>query len=156
MTCNVWRVSDFKQRAMMIHPSISLSFTTPPPRTQLSPQVRDLLKKMTHPGRQTLLFSATMPTAVAEFARAGLKDPEIIRLDAENKISDKLEMAFIRCRDDEKDAALLFLLKSHIPPTSRSIIFAPTKHHVEYVHMQTNNQPKTQKQTPLNSVQSSA
>ena len=65
-----------------------------------APQVRDLLKKMTHPGRQTLLFSATMPTAVAEFARAGLKDPEIIRLDAENKISDKLEMEFIRCRDD--------------------------------------------------------
>ena len=111
---------------------------------------------MTHPGRQTLLFSATMPTAVAEFARAGLKDPEIIRLDAENKISDKLEMAFIRCRDDEKDAALLFLLKSHIPPTSRSIIFAPTKHHVEYVQMQTNNQPKTHKQTHLNSVQSFA
>ncbi len=65
-----------------------------------APQVRDLLKKMTHPGRQTLLFSATMPTAVAEFARAGLKDPEIIRLDAENKISDKLEMEFIRCWDD--------------------------------------------------------
>jgi superfamily II DNA/RNA helicase len=86
---------------------------------------------MTHSGRQTLLFSATMPTAVAEFTRAGLKDPEIIRLDAENKISDKLEMAFIRCRDDEKDAALLFLLKHHIPSTSRSIVFAPTKHHVE-------------------------
>jgi DNA-binding transcriptional LysR family regulator len=88
---------------------------------------------MTHPGRQTLLFSATMPTAVAEFTRAGLKDPEIIRLDAENKISDKLDMTFIRCRDDEKDAALLFLVKHHIPATSRSIIFAPTKHHVECV-----------------------
>ncbi len=109
-------------------------FSSPQPRPS---QVRDILKKMTHPGRQTLLFSATMPTAVAEFTRAGLKDPEIIRLDAENKISDKLEMAFIRCRDDEKDAALLFLVKHHIPATSRCIIFAPTKHHVEFAPLLT-------------------
>lgn len=32
------------------------------------------------PSRQTLLFSATMPKALAEFARAGLKEPELVRL----------------------------------------------------------------------------
>ncbi len=49
--------------------------------------------------RQTLLFSATMPKALAEFARAGLKDPELVRLDADTKISPDLSLAFftVRC-----------------------------------------------------------
>ncbi len=51
------------------------------------------------PGRQTCLFSATMPRALAEFARAGLKDPELVRLDVDTKISPDLSLAFftVRC-----------------------------------------------------------
>jgi hypothetical protein len=49
--------------------------------------------------RQTLLFSATMPAALAEFARAGLRCPELVRLDADTKISPDLGLAFftVRC-----------------------------------------------------------
>lgn len=48
--------------------------------------------------RQTLLFSATMPRALAEFARAGLREPTLIRLDAESKVSPDLGMAFFTVR----------------------------------------------------------
>jgi ATP-dependent RNA helicase DDX54/DBP10 len=44
--------------------------------------------------RQTLLFSATLPKSLVEFARAGLQEPNLVRLDAESKISPDLEMPF--------------------------------------------------------------
>ena len=50
------------------------------------------------PSRQTLLFSATLPKALAEFARAGLRDPELVRLDADTKISPDLALAFFTLR----------------------------------------------------------
>ncbi len=48
---------------------------------------------------QTLLFSATMPSALHEFAKAGLKDPEMVRLDTDIRISQELSTAFftVRC-----------------------------------------------------------
>ena len=48
---------------------------------------------------QTLLFSATMPSALHEFAKAGLKDPEMVRLDTDTRISPELSTAFftVRC-----------------------------------------------------------
>ena len=47
---------------------------------------------------QTLLFSATMPSALHEFAKAGLKDPEMVRLDTDTKISAELSTAFFTVR----------------------------------------------------------
>merc|ERR1719355_732 len=44
--------------------------------------------------RQTLLFSATLPKSLVEFARAGLQEPSLVRLDAESKVSPDLESAF--------------------------------------------------------------
>ena len=44
-----------------------------------------------------MLFSATMPKQLMEFARAGLKDPEIVRLDVESTISDKLKVGCAWC-----------------------------------------------------------
>ncbi|KAJ3567177.1 hypothetical protein NP233_g6540 [Leucocoprinus birnbaumii] len=68
------------------------------------------------PSRQTLLFSATLPKSLVEFAKAGLEDPKLVRLDAESKISTDLKMAFFSVKKAEKDACLL-----------------TTKHHVEYL-----------------------
>ena len=42
--------------------------------------------------RQTLLFSATLPKLLVEFAKAGLHDPTLIRLDVDNKLSDQLKV----------------------------------------------------------------
>ncbi|KAH0545578.1 ATP-dependent RNA helicase dbp10 [Glutinoglossum americanum] len=60
--------------------------------------------------RQTLLFSATLPKSLVEFARAGLQEPSLVRLDAESKISPDLESAFLTVKSAEKEGALLHLL----------------------------------------------
>ena len=119
--------------------------------------------------RQTLLFSATLPKSLVEFARAGLQDPKLIRLDAESKIAPGLESAFFTVKRAEKEGALLHILQDVIRmpvgptegsrkakeqvtasskkrkrgaegPTARetpsrhsTVIFAATKHHVEYL-----------------------
>ena len=112
--------------------------------------------------RQTLLFSATLPKSLVEFAKAGLQDPKLIRLDAESKISSDLRMAFFAVKQAEKDACLLILLRDvirvplgtpseneeaegskkgkgrekdsrlHAAP-HQTLIFTATKHHVEYI-----------------------
>ncbi|KAI9794458.1 MAG: ATP-dependent RNA helicase dbp10 [Peltula sp. TS41687] len=64
--------------------------------------------------RQTLLFSATLPKSLVEFARAGLQEPHLIRLDAESKVSPDLESAFFTIKSSEKEGALLYLLNDVI------------------------------------------
>ncbi|CCM01114.1 uncharacterized protein FIBRA_03162 [Fibroporia radiculosa] len=64
--------------------------------------------------RQTLLFSATLPKSLVEFAKAGLQNPKLVRLDAESKISPDLKMSFFSVKQAEKDACLLVLLRDVI------------------------------------------
>ncbi|XP_033190645.1 ATP-dependent RNA helicase DDX54 isoform X1 [Bombus vancouverensis nearcticus] len=84
--------------------------------------------------RQTLLFSATLPKLLVDFAKAGLTDPVLLRLDVESKIPEQLTLSFIVCRPEEKLAVLLCLLKNIIKSDSQTVIFAATQHHVEYIH----------------------
>ena len=110
------------------------------------------------PTRQTLLFSATLPKSLVEFAKAGLQTPKLVRLDAEGKISTDLRMSFFSVKQAEKDACLLFLLRdvigvplgsnepeevpegkgkkkapSQYAAPHQTLIFVATKHHVEYL-----------------------
>lgn len=64
--------------------------------------------------RQTLLFSATLPRSLVEFAKAGLVNPKLIRLDAESRISPDLRTAFFSVKPAEKEAALIGLLRDVI------------------------------------------
>lgn len=64
--------------------------------------------------RQTLLFSATLPKSLVEFAQAGLQEPVLVRLDIESKVSDNLEMAFFSVRDSEREAGLAYILQNVI------------------------------------------
>ena len=135
--------------------------------------------------RQSLLFSATLPRSLVDFAKAGLTNPVLVRLDAETKISDQLEMCFISTKNGEREANLFNLLqdvikvplatqeelkklnnandqqdsdsdadentdkknnkrkknfkRQRLPPANQlphpqsTIVFVPTRHHVEYV-----------------------
>ncbi len=76
-------------------------------------ELKAILKKVSE-DRQTLLFSATLPAALAQFARAGLRDPELVRLDVDSKISENLRMAFLTIRAEERDACLMYLVKERI------------------------------------------
>ncbi|PSK59377.1 ATP-dependent RNA helicase dbp10 [Elsinoe australis] len=66
------------------------------------------------PSRQTLLFSATLPKSLVEFARAGLQEPKLVRLDSESKISPDLQSAFFAVNTAEKEGALLHVLRDVI------------------------------------------
>ncbi|GAB2265579.1 Putative DEAD-box ATP-dependent RNA helicase 29 [Dionaea muscipula] len=97
-------------------------------------QLHKILAQLSE-NRQTLLFSATLPSALAEFAKAGLRDPQLVRLDLETKISPDLKLAFFTMRREEKYAALLYLIREHISSDEQTLIFASTKHHVEFLNM---------------------
>jgi ATP-dependent RNA helicase DDX54/DBP10 len=133
-------------------------------------QVREICAKMpSSESRQTMLFSATMPKSLVEFTRSGVvlgDDPAIVRLEKDVNVSEELRLGFITCRSDEKDAALLHLVRDvcstlpkiqHMSSASGStddnegddvsekknnksnspkgliLIFAATRHHVEYL-----------------------
>lgn len=138
------------------------------------------------PSRQSLLFSATLPRSLVDFAKAGLLNPVLVRLDAETKVSELLQMAYFATKRNEREANLLYILqnvikmplateeqaqklakvekfhdqqddeeeeeeknlkkrkrfhKERLPPANQlpsphlTIVFVPTKHHVEYITM---------------------
>jgi len=96
-------------------------------------QLSEIMKKVSQ-SRQTLLFSATLPSALAEFVKVGLRDPRVIRLDAEMKISEDLRLTFALVRKEEKIAALLRILQTVVEnEKSQTVVFASTRHHVEHL-----------------------
>jgi ATP-dependent RNA helicase DDX54/DBP10 len=68
-----------------------------------------------------------------DFARAGLSNPELVRLDTDTKVSENLKLAFFFSRTQEKAASLLHLVREVLPKDDHTIVFAATRHHVEYV-----------------------
>ncbi|CAG8465871.1 4437_t:CDS:10 [Ambispora leptoticha] len=112
--------------------------------------------------RQTLLFSATLPKTLVDFAKAGLQDPTLIRLDVESKISSDLQMAFFAVKPTEKEATLFFILQEiikvpkstnlNLPPPSSSLIHDVTNPSKKKKQSANNNNhqsnpPLTQHQT---------
>jgi len=125
-------------------------------------QLHEILHRL-QANRQTLLFSATLPKLLVDFAKAGLQEPTLVRLDVETKISKDLEMTFFSVKQQDKEAALLTVLRNVIKlpqetgvkferdeenPKKRkrvakeivgaatehqTIVFVSTKHHVEYI-----------------------
>ncbi|KAI5950636.1 DBP10 [Candida margitis] len=144
-------------------------------------QLNELLLALP-PNRQSLLFSATLPRTLVDFAKAGLSNPVLVRLDAESKISENLQMAYFTTKLNEREANLLYILQevikmplgtpgevkklvamdkreaeesdedddsgkkkkykfkkermpsaNQLPSEKSTIVFVPTKHHVEYV-----------------------
>ncbi|CAD5218391.1 unnamed protein product [Bursaphelenchus okinawaensis] len=97
----------------------------------LAEQLHDILKRLPD-CRQTLLFSATLPKMLIEFANAGLSEPVLVRLDVETKISDKLAMQFFATRGNDKLSALLPLARRAERQKEQTIVFCATIRHVEY------------------------
>lgn len=96
-------------------------------------QLQEIIRRLPET-RQTLLFSATLPKLLVDFARAGLTEPVLIRLDVDTKLSDQLKLAFFHLRLDDKPALLLHLLRNVVKPQEQTVVFVATKHHVEYLN----------------------
>lgn len=96
-------------------------------------QLREILGRLPET-RQTVLFSATLPKLLVDFAKAGLTEPTLIRLDVETKIPETLKLAFFHTRMEAKTALLLHMLTHVIPLDQQVVVFVATRHHVEYLH----------------------
>lgn len=104
-------------------------------------QISDIMKRLPSQ-RQTLLFSATLSKVLAEFAKAGLYEPELIRLDLEMKLNEHLKLIFFHLRHDDKTALVLYLLRSVIPSDQQIVLFVATRHHCEYLRELLELQPQ--------------
>lgn len=117
-------------------------------------QLGEILRKLPTENRQTLLFSATLPSSLVDFVNAGLQSPVLIRLDVEMTLCERLKLNYFQCRSEEKLPFLLYLLEFVIKAEkskandvvdessnkttskdrlSQTLIFVATKHHVEYL-----------------------
>ena len=80
--------------------------------------------------RQTLLFSATMPKAIADLAGSYLTDPKRVEVSPAGKAADKIEQSvyFVAGKNDKTT-----LLKDQLNanPDGRAIVFLRTKHGAE-------------------------
>lgn len=83
--------------------------------------------------KQIALFSATMPQVLADYARVGLVDPVVVKLDAESQLSPDLETIFLSIQSETRDAHLIYLLEKISQSNKKTVVFAATKHHVEYL-----------------------
>jgi ATP-dependent RNA helicase DeaD len=81
--------------------------------------------RMCPSGRQTALFSATMPPPVQRLAESYMYDPTTIRITPKTLTVDAIEQAFVEVGAKDKGPRLVELLKTEDP--EQAIIFCRTK-----------------------------
>jgi len=81
--------------------------------------------RMCPSGRQTLLFSATMPEPVARLAETYMYDPVTIRVTPKKLTVDSVEQAYVMVEPRDKLQRLVEVLKAEEP--EQAIIFTRTK-----------------------------
>jgi ATP-dependent RNA helicase DeaD len=81
--------------------------------------------RMCPSGRQTALFSATMPPPIQKLAEGYMYDPTTISITPKELTVDKISQAFVEVPAKEKAARLVELLKTEEP--EQAIIFTRTK-----------------------------
>lgn len=92
----------------------------------------EMILKMTPQTRQTLLFSATMPTRIKELANRYLINPSEIKIESESIATDLVEHALYSVRMQEKVRLLQDLLTVETP--DRCIVFCSTREAVEALY----------------------
>ncbi len=81
--------------------------------------------RMCPSGRQTALFSATMPPPIKKLAEGYMYDPTTIRITPKTLTVDAIQQAFVEVPAKEKGQRLVELLKTEEP--EQAIIFTRTK-----------------------------
>jgi ATP-dependent RNA helicase DeaD len=76
-------------------------------------------------GRQTALFSATMPPEIRKLAERYLYDPQTVKVEAKTLTVDTVEQFRLEAKPDEKADKLLEVLKAERP--EQAIVFTRTK-----------------------------
>lgn len=95
--------------------------------------IRDIRKIMAKvpEDRQTLLFSATMPEAIAELSQDYLTDPVKVSVAPESTTAERVEQGVLHVKASNKLRILETLLKD--PDLDRALVFTRTKHGADKV-----------------------
>jgi ATP-dependent RNA helicase DeaD len=81
--------------------------------------------RMTPNGRQTALFSATMPEPIRKLADRYLYDPVLVKVEAETLTTENVEQFQLEVKPADKAAKLVEVLKAERP--EQAIVFVRTK-----------------------------
>lgn len=90
--------------------------------------IRDIKKvlKILPKDRQNLLFSATMPSSIADLANSFLINAEMIDLSPKEITVDRIEQSILFVRKEDKIKLIIDIIKEN--KVQRGIIFTRTKH----------------------------
>jgi len=93
----------------------------------------DLRRILTHvpPRRQTLMFSATMPTLIRKLADDILSDPASVQVDRISSAAPSVSHSVYHVEKPEKPTLLIHLLTQ--TPFERALVFSRTKHGADKV-----------------------
>lgn len=97
-----------------------------------APDVGRILSR-TPEGRQTALFSATMPKEIQGMVRRHMRSPRYITVESEAPTVDTVEQVYYRLHGREKTRALRALIDAEDPV---AIVFRRTKHGATKLHRQ--------------------
>jgi len=92
------------------------------------PDVSRILRR-TPAGRQTALFSATMPPAIHDIARRQMRDPVWLRIASAVPTVDTVEQFYLEVAEQDKVRALRALLAG--PEITSALVFRRTRHRVD-------------------------
>jgi ATP-dependent RNA helicase DeaD len=87
---------------------------------------------LTPNGRQTALFSATMPGPIRSLAERHLYDPEVIKVKAATLTIDTVEQFYLETKPADKVSSLVRVLEAERP--TQAIVFARTKIRTEQLY----------------------
>ena len=95
------------------------------------PDVRRIMSKLPK-ARQSLLFSATMPAAIAKLADELLRDPVRVEISPETPTVERINQRVMLVEKANKDALLAHLLVIH-PEWTKVIVFTKMRHGADRV-----------------------
>ena len=98
-----------------------------------APDVGRILSK-TPQGRQTALFSATMPDTIRGMVKSHMRSPKWLKVESEAPTVDTVEQVYYRVDGRDKTRALRTLIDAEEKPLA--IVFRRTKHGATKLHRQ--------------------
>lgn len=93
-------------------------------------QLQEILNRASHK-RQTVMLSATLPNSLNDFARAGLVEYVLAKVDAEYQLNEKLQFHALVVRSEERLALLIKMLQKLDKAAGQTIVFVSTRYVVE-------------------------
>ena len=98
------------------------------------PDIRRVLAHLPRKPRQTLFFSATMPSEIVRLSRDILRDPVAINIERKAAPATGISQAIYPCPQERKTALFLELLRK--PDVKSAIVFTRTKHRAKRMALQ--------------------